>query len=132
MQSKLSETRVWNSTLLGEAIEQAFGVSIKREAVRVKLLELGYSWKRTRYAPGKQADPEVVSEHQASLETLKRGALEEKLTPKYLDQIERAKPGPLGLVQRLLANAKSFVTPGSSAAQASSSRCRRAGARKVA
>ena len=46
---------------------------IKREAIRVKLLELGYAWKRTRYAPGKQADPEVVAKHQASLETLKRG-----------------------------------------------------------
>lgn len=73
MHSKLAEERVWNSTLLGEAVEQAFGVRIKREAIRVKLLELGYAWKRTRYAPGKQADPEVVAEHQASLETLKRG-----------------------------------------------------------
>ena len=73
LHSKLAEDRVWNSTLLGEAIEQAFGVRIKREAIRVKLLELGYAWKRTRYAPGKQADPEVVAEHQASLETLKRG-----------------------------------------------------------
>ncbi len=71
--TKLAEDRVWNSTLLGEAIEKEFGVSVKREAIRVKLLKLGYSWKRTRYAPGKQADPEVVAEHQASLETLKRG-----------------------------------------------------------
>jgi transposase len=73
MHTKLAEDRVWNSTLLGEAVEQAFGVSLGREAIRVKLLELGYSWKRTRYAPSKQADPEVVTEHQASLETLKRG-----------------------------------------------------------
>lgn len=70
---KLAENRVWNSTLLGEAVEEKFGISLKRQAIRVKLLELGYSWKRTRYAPGKQADPEVVAEHQASLETLKRG-----------------------------------------------------------
>lgn len=73
MHSKLEEDRIWNSTLLGEAIEQAFGVSLGREAIRVKLMELGYTWKRTRYAPGKQADPEVVAEHRASLETLKRG-----------------------------------------------------------
>ena len=73
MHTKLAEDRVWNSTLLGEAIDKEFGVSLKREAIRVKLLELGYSWKRTRYAPGKQVDPEVVAEHQASLETLKRG-----------------------------------------------------------
>jgi len=73
MQTKLSEDRVWNSSLLGEAIAAAFGVKLGREVIRLKLLELGYSWKRARYAPGKQADPEVVAEHQASLETLKRG-----------------------------------------------------------
>lgn len=73
MQTKLSEDRVWNSTLLREAVEKTFGVRLGREAIRVKLLELGYSWKRTRYAPAKRADPEVVAEHQASLETLKRG-----------------------------------------------------------
>ena len=73
LHAKLAEERVWNSTLLSEAIEKKFGVNLGREAIRVKLLELGYSWKRTRYAPGKQADPGVVAEHQASLETLKRG-----------------------------------------------------------
>ncbi len=73
MHTKLTEDRVWNSTLLSEAVEQAFGVSVKREAIRIKLLELGYAWKRTRYAPSKQADPEVVAEHRASLETLKKG-----------------------------------------------------------
>lgn len=73
LHTKLAEERVWNSTLLGEAIEEKFGVGLGREAIRVKLLELGYSWKRTRYAPAKQTDPEVVAEHQASLETLKRG-----------------------------------------------------------
>jgi transposase len=73
LHTKLAENRVWNSTLLGEAVKEKFGVSVKREAIRVKVLELGYTWKRTRYAPGKQPDPEVVAEHQASLETLKRG-----------------------------------------------------------
>lgn len=73
LHTKLGEERVWNSTLLGEAVEEEFGVSLKREAIRVKLLELGYSWKRSRYAPGKTTDPAVVAEHQASLETLKKG-----------------------------------------------------------
>ncbi len=73
LRTKLAEERVWNSALLGEAVEEKFRVSLGREAIRVKLLELGYSWKRTRYAPGKAADAEVVAEHQASLETLKRG-----------------------------------------------------------
>ncbi len=73
LHTKLGEDRVWNSTLLGEAVAEKFGVDLKREAIRVKLLELGYSWKRTRYAPGKTTDRAAVAEHQASLETLKRG-----------------------------------------------------------
>ena len=73
LETKLAEDRVWNSTLLGEAVAEQFGIKLGREAIRVTLLELGYRWKRTRYAPGKQADPDVVVEHRASLETLKRG-----------------------------------------------------------
>ncbi len=73
LERKLAEERVWNSSLLSEAVTEQFGVTLGREVIRVKLLELGYRWKRTRYAPGKPADPEVVAEHQASLETLKRG-----------------------------------------------------------
>ena len=73
MQRKLEEDRIWNSSLSGEVITEQFGVKLGREVIRVKLLELGYSWKRARYAPGKQADPEVVAEHQASPATLKRG-----------------------------------------------------------
>ncbi len=73
LRTKLSEDRMWNSSLLGEAVRKQFGVQLGREVIRVKLLELGYRWKRARYAPSKDADPEVVAEHQASLETLKRG-----------------------------------------------------------
>lgn len=73
LETKLAEDRVWNSSLLSEAVAEQFGIKLGREAIRVTLLELGYRWKRTRYSPGKQADPEVVAEHQASLETLKRG-----------------------------------------------------------
>lgn len=71
--TKLSEDRVWNSSLVAEAVEETFKIRLGREAVRMKLRELGYSWKRSRYAPGKKADPELVAEHRASLETLKRG-----------------------------------------------------------
>lgn len=73
LEHKLAEDRVWNSSLLGEAVTKRFGIKLGREVIRVKLLELGYRWKRTRYAPGKLADPEVVVEHRASLATLKRG-----------------------------------------------------------
>ena len=73
LQHKLEENRAWNSSLLSEAVREQFGVTLGREVIRLKLVELGYRWKRARYAPGKQADPEVVAEHRASLETLKRG-----------------------------------------------------------
>lgn len=73
LERKLAEEQVWNSTLLGEAVREQFGIRLGREVVRVTLLKLSYRWKRTRYAPGKQADPEMVAEHRASLETLKRG-----------------------------------------------------------
>lgn len=70
---KLAEQRVWNCDLLSEAIKQQFQVTVKREAIRVKLLELGYSWKRGRYSPTKTPDPGVVEAHDASIKTLKKG-----------------------------------------------------------
>lgn len=73
LRAQLEQDRVWNSRLLGEAIEQKFSVTIAREAIRLKLLEFGFSWKRTRYSPGKTPDPTVVAEHKADLETLKKG-----------------------------------------------------------
>lgn len=73
LETKLAEDRVWHSSLLAEAVTERFGVKLGREAIRVTLLNLGYRWKRTRYAPGRDADPDVVAEHRASLETLKRG-----------------------------------------------------------
>jgi len=53
MHTKLVEDRVWNSTCLARPSRRN-GVSLKRETIRIKLLELGYSWKRTRYAPGRR------------------------------------------------------------------------------
>lgn len=73
LQAKLAEERVWNCNLLSAEVKQAFGVGIEREAMRAKLHTLGYSWKRGRYVPAKQADPEQVALHRASLETLKKG-----------------------------------------------------------
>lgn len=73
LHEQLAEPRLWNSTLLAEALMERFGVRVSRDAMRVRLLALGYSWKRGRYAPGKDLDPEVMQEHQASLATLKKG-----------------------------------------------------------
>lgn len=73
VQERLAEPRLWNSALLSEALLERFGVTVSRDAMRVRLRALGYSWKRGRYAPGQTPDPVVVHEHRASIETLKRG-----------------------------------------------------------
>ena len=73
LHERLAEPRLWNSTLLAKALHERFGVRVSRDAMRVRLLALGYSWKRGRYAPGKDPDPDVLHEHQASLATLKKG-----------------------------------------------------------
>jgi hypothetical protein len=46
---------------------------VTSEAVRQHLLSMGYSWKRTRYAPNKAPDPEAEREAREELEALKRG-----------------------------------------------------------
>jgi transposase len=70
---KLQEERTWTCRLLVEAVEQMFKVSVSAEAMRRRVRELGYCWKRTRYVPCKEINLEVEREHRASLETLKRG-----------------------------------------------------------
>lgn len=56
--SEEEEERTWNATQLAEAIEERFGVRVSAEAVRQHLNSMGYSWKRTRYVPAKEPDPE--------------------------------------------------------------------------
>lgn len=70
---KLHEERTWTATHLIEAVEQHFHLTVGREAMRLRVRRLGYCWKRTRYVPCKPVDPNVEREHQASLNTLKRG-----------------------------------------------------------
>ena len=70
---KLQEERTWTCRQLVEVIEQHFAVAVSVEAMRKRVRELGYCWKRTRYVPCKEVDPKVEHEHRASLETLKRG-----------------------------------------------------------
>ena len=72
LKTQLELDRVWNSSLLSEAVKQEFNVSISGEGIRVKLIEFGYSWKRTRYSPGKTPDENVVAEFKADLDTLKK------------------------------------------------------------
>ncbi len=42
------------------------------EAVRQHLLSMGYRWKRTRYAPSREPDPEEERRAREELEELKR------------------------------------------------------------
>lgn len=73
LHSLLEQDRVWNTQHISQEIHQKFNVKLEREAIRVKLLELGYAWKRARYSPGKTPDAQTVSEFKADLDTLKRG-----------------------------------------------------------
>ena len=73
LHEKLREERFWSAPLLSQAVEKQFAVSLTSRAMVNHLKRLGYSWKRARYSPAKKLDPEVMEEHQASLETLKRG-----------------------------------------------------------
>lgn len=70
---KLHEDRTWTCRQLVEVVEQRFAVAVSVEAMRKRVRELAYCWKRTRYVPCKEIDPEVEREHRANLETLKRG-----------------------------------------------------------
>lgn len=73
MEERLSEERTWNATQLAEALKESFGLSLTPEAVRQHLLSMGYSWKRTRYAPAKDPDLEEEREAREELEELKKG-----------------------------------------------------------
>lgn len=73
MEERLAEARTWNATQLAEALEEGFGLAVTPEAVRQHLLSMGYSWKRTRYAPAKEPDPEEEREAREELGDLKRG-----------------------------------------------------------
>ena len=46
---------------------------MKAEAVRQHLESMGYSWKRTRYVPAKEPDPQEEREAREELEGLKKG-----------------------------------------------------------
>jgi transposase len=81
MRERLSEEqRTWNATQLAEAVEECFGVGVSAEAIRQHLHSMGYSWKRTRYVPSGEPDPEEEEEEEEKkkeareeLEELKKG-----------------------------------------------------------
>jgi transposase len=73
LQEKLADGVNHTASTLAAGLRERFGIRANRENVRVCLRELGYTWQRNRYVPVKEVNPEVLREHKASLETLKRG-----------------------------------------------------------
>ena len=73
MEEKLREQRSWNATQLAEAVEERFELVLTPEAVRQRLIAMGYRWKRTRYAPSREPDPEEERVAREELAELKRG-----------------------------------------------------------
>lgn len=70
---RLREERGWDCSQLSEALLEKYGVEVKREAIRVRLIGLGYSWHRSRYESGKEPDAQEVQRADDAIETLKRG-----------------------------------------------------------
>jgi transposase len=75
MEGRLAEKRTWNATQMAEALCERFAITVTPEAVRQHLHEMGYSWKRTRYAPSKEPDAGEEREAKEELEGLKKGLL---------------------------------------------------------
>ena len=73
LRERLSEERTWNAPQLAEALSERFGIRVSAEAIRQHLIAMGYSWKRTRYVPSKEPDPEREGEAREELASLKRG-----------------------------------------------------------
>ena len=73
MEERLTEERTWNAMQLAEVLKEEFALVVTPEAVRQHLQSMGYSWKRTRYVPNKEPDPDEEREAREELEALKRG-----------------------------------------------------------
>ena len=73
MEERLSEERTYNATQLAEVLKEEFALVVTPEAVRQHLHSMGYSWKRTRYVPNKEPDPDEEREAREELEALKKG-----------------------------------------------------------
>ena len=64
----------------------ASGFRVSAEAIRQHLIAMGYSWKRTRYVPSKEPDPEAGARGPRRARVPKKGAFEGEIVLKYLDQ----------------------------------------------
>ena len=87
MKAKLKGERTWTCQQLSEVINENYGVKVSAEGVRLRLREMGYSWKKGRFVPAKRPGEDDLKHHKAALDTLKRGHWEQRLKLLYLDQV---------------------------------------------
>ena len=73
MKAKLEEERTWTCQQLAAVINEDYGVKVGSEGIRLRLREMGYSWKRGRFVPAKRPSEDELKHHKAALDTLKRG-----------------------------------------------------------
>lgn len=73
IREKLAEARTWTCEQLSEAISESYSVKVGSEGIRLRLKEMGYSWKKGRFTPSKRPSEEELKQHKAALDTLKRG-----------------------------------------------------------
>ena len=77
IREKLAEARTWTCEQLSEAIFESHGVKVGPEGIRLRLKEMGYSWKKGRFIPAKRPSEEDLKHHKAALDTLKRGLVKD-------------------------------------------------------
>ena len=73
MEAKLKEERTWTCDQLSEAVAKAYKLKVGAEGIRLRLKEMGYSWKKGRFVPAKRLSENDLKHHKAALDTLKKG-----------------------------------------------------------
>lgn len=73
LEAKLKQERTWTCAQLSETIGERYGVKVGSEGIRLRLREMGYSWKRGRFVPAKRPSEDELKHHKAALDTLKKG-----------------------------------------------------------
>jgi transposase len=69
----LEQDQVWDCTRLSEVLQEQCQVQLGREAIRLRLRAMGYTWQRTRYGPAQAPDSEAIQTAQAFLDGFKKG-----------------------------------------------------------
>lgn len=73
VRAKLAEARTWTCEQLSETIFEVYDIKIGAEGIRLRLKQMGYSWKKGRFVPSKRPGEDELKHHKAALGSLKRG-----------------------------------------------------------